>query len=327
MSDLMTRPPLSNAFRAVALFALLSVLPQITSAGIPGIGGLRVLFEADSIYHHIVVAEDADARYLRFDRSYQSGMYLRDTFDSPFLYAAYAHLGLIFQPEPRRVLVVGLGGGSVPKRFWRDYPGAVVAVAEIDPMVVDVAKRYFYLPDSPRLRIAVQDGRQFLRQTRNQYNIIFLDAYFAESIPFHLTTKEFLQLAKSRLAPGGVIVSNIIGALEGPRSALFRAMYKTFAEVFPGLYPFPTAFRGWDDPETLRNILLIASDERGVPGNEILSRARRLSPRMTFSQFLSYAADYYEGTIVTNDVPILTDDYAPVDSLLSVTRWTPPQKP
>lgn len=308
--------------RVVVLVAIATSLAASSIAAIPGVGGLRVLFEADSVYHHIIVAEDAMARYLRFDRSFQSGMYLEDPFDSPFLYAAYAHLSLIFRPQPKNVLVIGLGGGSIPKRLWRDYPGMTIDVAELDPMVVEVAKRFFDVREEPRLRITAQDGRIFLRTTRLRFDMIIVDAYFAESIPFHLTTREFVELAKSRLAPGGVIVSNIIGALEGPRSALFRAMYKTFAEVFPGLYPFPTAFRGWDDPETLRNIMLIASDERGISRAEILNRARRLAPRTTFPQFLNYAADYYERTIVTNDVPALTDDYAPVDSLLPY-HWNP----
>ncbi len=69
--------------RIAALITIILSLAMSAAAGIPGIGGFRVLFEADSIYHHIVVAEDTTARYLRFDRSYQSGMYLHDTFDSP----------------------------------------------------------------------------------------------------------------------------------------------------------------------------------------------------------------------------------------------------
>src|SRR3990172_1390812 len=200
-------------------------------------------------------------------------MYLHDPYSGPFLYVAYAHLGLVFRPEAQRVLVVGLGGGSIPKRFWRDYPAMLIEVAELDPMVVDVAKRFFGVPEDLRLRIVAQDGRLFLRNTRQRYDMIILDAYFAESIPFHLTTREFMQLARLRLAPGGIVLSNVIGALQGPRSRLFRAMYRTMGEVFPGLYPFPTAYRPSADVDVIRNIIVVASGERGLSSEEILRSA------------------------------------------------------
>ncbi len=312
---------------SLALLLIVASPPLPAQAGIPGVGGFQTLFEADSVYHHIVVVEDAVARYLRFDRSIQSGMYLQDPFDSPFLYPAYTHVGLIFRPQAKKVLVVGLGGGSIPRRFWRDYPEMAVQVAELDPKVVEVAERFFGVRQDPRLHIVSDDGRLYLRKTAQRYDIMILDAYFSESIPFHLTTREFLQLAKSRLAPGGVVVSNIIGALEGSRSKLFRAMHRTFGEVFPGLYPFPVAFRPSGETGTIRNIILVASDERGLTREEILRRAQRLTPRVTYKQFLQYAGDYYDGPIAVSDVPILTDDFAPVDTLLPVYRWAPPGSP
>lgn len=312
---------------ASLLLLLILSVPGSSLAGIPGTGGVRVLFETDSVYHHIVVTEDRFARYLQFDRSFQSGMLLDSPFDSPFLYAAYAHLGLILTPQPRRVLVIGLGGGSIPKRYWRDYPETAVEVAELDPMVVDVAKRFFAVREDPRLRIFAQDGRLFLRRTAQKYDIIILDAYFSESIPFHLTTVEFFQLARSRLAPGGVIVSNIIGALEGPRSSLFRAMYKTQAEVFPGRHVFPVAFRPYFDADAVRNIMLVASTEPGLTRTEIMEKARRVAPRVKYREFLKYAGDYYDDPIPVEDVPVLTDDYAPVDTLMPVYHWTPPRRP
>ena len=305
--------------------ALVATLP--VCAGIPGIGGMRVPFEADSVYHHIVVTEDNQARYLRFDRSFQSGMMLADPFESPFLYAAYAHLGLLFAPRAKRVLVVGLGGGSIPKRFWRDYPEMTVEVAELDPMVIDVAKRFFEVREDPRLRIVSQDGRLFLRRTGKTYDLIILDAYFAEAIPFHLTTKEFYTLVRAHLAPGGVVISNLLGQLRGPRSSLFRAMYRTHGTVFPGLYPFAVAYQPDADAAMIRNIMLVATAERGVSRGEILTRAHRISGGVKFPRFVNYAADYYGEPIATNDVPVLTDDYAPVDALIPIYHWTPPKRP
>lgn len=313
--------------RLVVALSLAAVATLPVRAGIPGTGGMRVLFEADSVYHHIGVTEDNEARYLRFDRSFQSGMMLADPFESPFLYADYAHLGLIFAPKTTRVLVVGLGGGSIPKRFWRDYPEMTVEVAELDPMVVDVAKRFFEVRPGPRLRIVSQDGRLFLRRAVKKYDLIVLDAYFAESIPFHLATKEFYTLVRAHLAPGGVVISNLLGQLRGPRSSLVRAMYRTHGTVFPGLYPFAVAYQPDADATMIRNIMLVATAERDVSRGEILTRARRIAERVKYPRFLNYAADYYSEPIAVDDVPTLTDDYAPVDTLIPLYHWSPPKRP
>ncbi|MGH2403322.1 MAG: spermidine synthase [bacterium] len=304
--------------------AIMIVLLAAPAGGAPiPLPTSRVIFEKDSAYHQISVLEDGLNRYLRFNRSFQGGMVLRDPFESPFLYTSYAHLAMVFHPAVRRVLVVGLGAGSIPKRFGRDYPDVSIDTVELDPTVVDVAKRYFEVKDDARQRIIVQDGRVFVRRSEAKYDLIVLDAYFAEGIPFHLATKEFLELVRDHLTPGGIVVSNIIGALEGPQSTLFRALYKTYASVFPGLYPFPTAFGLARNPTETRTIILISMGRSGMRGDEILASARRLRAdgrvRLPLDR---YASDFYDRKVTTDDVPLLTDNYAPVD-ILPVYGWEP----
>ncbi|MGQ0569523.1 MAG: spermidine synthase [Armatimonadota bacterium] len=283
----------------------------------------RVVYEKDSAYHQISVLEDGLNRYLRFNRSFQGGMVLRDPYESPFLYTSYAHLAHLFHPAIRRVLMIGLGSGTIPKRFTRDYPDVLVDSIELDPAVVDVAKRFFEVKEDTRQRIAVQDGRVYLRRSEAKYDLIILDAYFAEGIPFHLATKEFLELARDHLAPGGVVASNIIGALEGADSRLYRALHKTHGSVFPGLYPFPTAFGLARNATETRTIILISSGKTGLKAEEILAAARRLRAEGKVRLPLDrYARDYYDGKILTDDVPLLTDNYAPVD-ILPVHGWEP----
>ena len=84
--------------------------------------GFKVRFAKDTRYHRLVVADDESSRYLRFDSSFQSGMYLGQPFRTRFDYTDYLDLGLAYNPDARRVLFIGLGGGSAPKRFWRDFP-------------------------------------------------------------------------------------------------------------------------------------------------------------------------------------------------------------
>lgn len=308
---------------ALASVVLVAIAAGVGRAAPIALPTQRVLYEKDSAYHQISVLEDGINRYLRFNRSFQGGMVLRDPFESPFLYTSYSHLAHAFHPAIRRVLVVGLGAGSIPKRFNRDYAGLTTDSVELDPAVVDVAKRFFEVREDARHRIIVADGRVYLRRHEVRYDLIVLDAYFAEGIPFHLATREFLELTRDRLAPGGIVVSNIIGALDGPQSRLFRALYKTYGRVFPGLYPFPTAFGVGRNPAETRTIILVATGRAGIRSEEILATAQQLRASGRVRLPLDrYARDHYDRRIPTDDVPLLTDDYAPVD-ILPVYGWEP----
>jgi spermidine synthase len=310
-----------------ALSAAAAVAIIVTAAPVQGgpirLPEQRVIYEKDSAYHQISVLEDGLNRYLRFNRSFQGGMVLKQPFESPFLYTSYAHLSLVFTPGIKRVLLIGLGSGSIAKRFLRDYPDVVVDSIELDPAVVDVAKRFFDVKEDARHRIIVQDGRVYLRRADVRYDLIVLDAYFAEGIPFHLATREFLEIVRDRLTPGGLVASNIIGALEGSNSRLYRALHKTYAGVFPGLYPFPVAFGLARNPTETRTIIVIATGRAGLRPGEILAVAQRLRAEKRVTLPLDrYARDYYDGRIATDDVPLLTDNYAPVD-ILPVYGWEP----
>lgn len=279
----------------------------------------RILFEKDSAYHRIIVYEDGDSRILRFNQSRQSGMYLSDPYRLRFLYTEYASLPLVLKPDPKSVAFIGLGGGSLPKKYRRDYPSLRIDVAEIDPEVVDVAKRFFGFREDDRLRVATEDGRVFLTRRRDaQYDYVFVDAYYSDAIPFHLTTVEFLALVKRRLSPDGVVAWNIIGALNGPRSRLFRSVYKTFQASFPQVYVFPVGGASAFEGGGLGNILVVGSQSMvRLSRDAFVERARALEAAGTVKESVGrHATTLFTGVIPTDDVPVLTDDYAPVDSLL-----------
>ena len=164
--------------------------------------GLRVRLRKDSRYHRITVADDQDSRYLRFDNSFQSGMFLKHPFRTRFRYTDFFDLGLAYDLSARNVLFVGLGGGSAPKRFWRDLRDVRIQVAELDPAVVDAARRFFSLPRDPRLRVSVEDGRRYLVRHDERWDMIAIDAFYADAVPFHLTTREFLELVRQPPAAG-----------------------------------------------------------------------------------------------------------------------------
>jgi spermidine synthase len=279
--------------------------------------GFTVRYAKDTRYHRLVVAEDQLTRYLRFDNSFQSGMYLIDHYDTRFEYTDYLQLGLAYRPSAKSILFVGLGGGSAPKRMWRDFPRLQLHAVELDPDVVDVAHRWFDVPRDPRLKIDVEDGRQFLAHNDDRWDVIVIDAFYADSIPFHLATHEFLELARSRLQPGGVIVTNMIGSLSGDGSRLFRSLLKTYSSVFPTVAVHPVYEPGDRRPDVPRNIILVATE--GAPPSKafLTERWKEIRERTPEAPDLSKAiSDRVERTLRTNDVPLLTDDYAPTDALL-----------
>ena len=279
--------------------------------------GYEVREARDTRYHRMFVLDGAGTRYLRFDNTFQSAMELDDPYATVFDYTDYLHLGLAYAPTARKVLFIGLGGGSAPKRFWRDFPRLGLTVVELDPEVVRVAYRWFELPRDPRLRVTVEDGRRFLRSREERWDLIVVDAYFADSIPFHLATAQFAELLRSRLTPGGVVVSNVIGAVAGPSSRLLRAMAKTYGAVFPTVRLHPVFAEGDRDAGSVRNVILVAT-EGAAPSEAVLAgNWERLRATARKAPDLARAIrDRWDRPLPVDDVPLLTDGYAPTDALL-----------
>jgi spermidine synthase len=281
--------------------------------------GGKIVFQKDTQYHRLAVVDVAGERELRFDSSYQSAMSLEDPYATVIGYTDYMQLGLAYQPAARNVLMIGLGGGTVPKRMWRDFPALSIQVVELDPVVAQVARRYFHLPaDGPRLRTTIEDGRRYLANTERRWDVIMIDAFYADAIPFHMATLEFLELARSRLAPDGVIVTNVIGAISGEDSELFRSIFRTYRAAFPAVVVHPVDGSPGDDGVGVRNLIVVASNNR-VPAKETLvQRSLRRRTRFPSAPDLTQAIrGRWEGEVSSAGVPVLTDDYAPTDALLA----------
>jgi spermidine synthase len=269
------------------------------------------LFEGESLYHHICVTEEDGFRYLAFDetRGTQSAMKISDPIYLHYVYARLAFAGLAFCGEPKEVLLVGLGGASMPKFFRRYYPEATMDIAEIDPMVVEVAKKYFEFIEDPRMKVYVKDGRVFLSKSEKKYDLIFLDAYNTNSIPFHLTTKEFMEEVRRNLKPDGAVVSNIWSPT---LNRYFEAEIKTFQVAFPELYIFPGLSSG--------NFIFIATNRSGqVPKHTVVDRAAQIARERKFPFDLAdlIQSAYQYATKRPVKAEVLTDDHAPVEVLRS----------
>ncbi len=203
----------------------------------------QIVFEKYSSYHHIIVEDISPHRLLRFNRDIQSTMSLEIPYAGGFEYTDFFHVPLVLHPTMDRVLFVGLGGGTGPKDFLAYYPEMQVDVVEIDPMVINVAKEFFAVPEHPRLSIYEQDGRNFLRRSSNRYGAIIVDAYasggpYGAYLPYHLATKEFFEAAASQLITGGAVVFNAIGNHGGMNADVIRDVHTTMRSVFHAVYVF-----------------------------------------------------------------------------------------
>ena len=210
---------------ALSLFGCAHPLPRVLSESRSGHGDL------------IVIEEMAGVRSLRFERHgvIQSLIRIGHPLDLQLAYSKAAMTALALVETPRRILVVGLGGGAMPMFLRTTIPDATIDVVDLDPAVIELARRFFGFREDDRLRAFADDGRAFVEGSDGNYDLIFLDAYGSSDIPRHLATLEFLRTVRERLSPSGVVVGNVFGADLNPS---FGAMYRTYAAAFDQLCVF-----------------------------------------------------------------------------------------
>ena len=267
------------------------------------------MYEHTSPFHRLAVTDNNGVRLLKFERNQQSSMRLDDPFDTDIEYVAYFHIALAVQPAATRVLVIGLGGGSVVKRMWRDYPEMRIDAVEIDAEVAEVAFELFELPRDERIGVFVGDGREYVRTTNETYDIIIIDAFDDDHVPPHLLTEEFLRELRDRLAENGVVAFNLIGSVHGEHSKPFRSFFRTISNVWRNVWMFPVGL--WaNGPIQLAygcNIVLLASDIE-LSAEELLVRiAQRVGGRVSVKSFGLLGKDLYQGQVRSGDVPLLLD--------------------
>ena len=169
--------------------------------------GEKILVSRHSPFNQLVVTEDeAGLRTLRFGESdsRQSVVKPGDPLHLELPYVRVLPFSLAFVRRLSRILVVGLGGGTLPGFFRHAFPELTIDVVDIDPDVLEVAKTYFGFSEDRFLRAHIEDARDYIERYTNCYDLIVLDGFGAETIPPHLLTLEFLQAVRNALAPDGI---------------------------------------------------------------------------------------------------------------------------
>jgi spermidine synthase len=231
---------------------------------------------------------------------------LRDPDDLPVHYTRSMTTALAYPETPAKILMIGLGGGSISTYLGRAMPDVMIDTVEIDPGVINAAKRYFGIRDNGRVKYLAGDGRVFLNRNKQLYDLILVDAYHGGYVPFHLLTKEFYALLKQRLAPGGAAAFNIHDGTK-----LYLSTIKTLKEVFPAVHLYPSG----------EGEVTMVTTAQSAPSEDTLKgRAATLQQRHSFRYPLPrlLAARIEHPSL--DGAELLTDDFAPVNLYGSTGR-------
>ncbi len=274
------------------------------------------IFTGTSPYHNIMVQDQDGLRTLFFDDTMESRMDVKTPYTGEFEYTDYFQMVWLWKSDAKKILMLGLGGASTQKMMVHYHPDVTMETVEIDPMVADVAQKYFaYKPDAHQ-KLNVLDGRQFLVRSKDKYDAILLDAYtqsrYGASIPPHLITQEFFEIAKQHLTPDGVLAYNVITVLKGYNTSdIIASVYHTLKQVFPQVYIF-------EAQSSLNDVIVATMSKDPADFATLKKRAQALvdSKQMTFPAFLDRLTNFQTKPPANYlDAPVLTDDFAPVESL------------
>jgi spermidine synthase len=266
--------------------------------------GDKVVYEGETAQQYVRVVQHQDgSRVLELNEGqaahsfYRPGAYLTDDYWDSLLVLPFASRAT----PPRKIAILGNAAGTAARSYGHFYPQTQVDAVEIDPKLTEIGRRYFDL-HNPRMTVYGEDARPWLQRSSGGYDLIVVDAYRQPYIPFYLATKEFFELARDRLAPGGMVIVNV-GHPVG-NDDLERVLGRTMAESFS------TVLR---DPVEDANSLLIGSNvTAGAAHLRAEMQAKALNPelRETAVKDAFHLAPRLPGGSV------YTDDRAPVEWLI-----------
>ena len=285
----------------LVLLCIAAAAPTIAAE--PGL-----LEKRESLYNNIFIFGDTDNVSMTFGQNKryytESSMKLSDPGALTVDYTRFMTLGVAYPPKLERIAEIGLGGGRTVSYLSASLPDTGILAIELDKDVVELAKKYFKFKETARLRTVVSDGRAFLIKDTDKWDVIMIDAYRGPFVPFHLLTREFYNLVKSRLNPGGVVVQNI-----EPSTMLFDSASATLKSVFPSV----------DLYDGGGNVVAVGYSGPQLPQAELLARAAKAQEKWNPRYDLKTMAG--ERRLLTRPTgKILTDDFAPVETMRAIEK-------
>jgi hypothetical protein len=219
-----------------------------------------------------------------------------DRADPAFLQYGYLRIfdEVVRAADASRLLFIGGGGYTLPRKIEQESPRMLIDVVEIDPAVTRVAYRYFGLPRATRIRTINEDARWFTMREHGMYDVVFIDAFNDLAVPYHLATREYARELRRLLAPRGIVAANVIDDFNQGR---FLASYiRTLQSVFPYV---ALVLEPSDSRKMKRETFVVLASGVPLPSLGALSDA----------DLRAYLA--------RRNAIVLTDDFAPVDQMMA----------
>ena len=287
-------------------FIVLILLPTMSFS--------KVIHSERSLYRNIIVDEKGNQRCLKFNtkssKTNQSCIFTDNPDKLVFNYTKLVFSSLLMIDTPQRVLIIGLGGGTLSNTIHQIYPDAFIDNVEIDPAVTSVAREYFGFIENDKITSATQDGRIFIKRAqlkKQKYDWIILDAFNGDYIPEHLLTKEFFEETQSILTEKGIISANTFSI-----SKLYNHESATYYDVFGD-------FINVANKRNSNRIILAGHTEE--PSKELIkARVEKLTPLLKpFGVDIEELSQNMVSTKDNIDWPkntkVLTDQYSPANLL------------
>ena len=238
----------------------------------------HVVYEGDSPFHHIIIREEGSYRTMYFGpegEEAETAINLENPSLAVFEYPGMMLAALPLFPEGKRVVMLGLGGGFLPNLFQQHLPQYELTVVEIDFLVAELAQTYFGFTPGENVRLAIEDGLIFLaNQPEASCGQIWLDAFSGDYVPDSLSGLKFLELCRSRLTPGGLLVQN----LHQSRPRTFQNQLKTTEAAFGSFVAFDGSHCG--------NAIVVSAAPGGRPWpptwrkTDLVALAKKFGPRL-----------------------------------------------
>jgi len=282
-----------------------------TSAGEENKG---LIYKKDGVYQEIAIYDlvhrenNRPVRLFYQGRSADSGVY-KDSDELLFKYFWYYDIYKILKPQVNNFMLIGTAAYIVPKEIMAKLPDTEMDLVDIEPGLMDLAIKYFDFKPNDKVHDYVDDGRSFLYHSDKKYDYIFGDAFSSfYSMPTHLSTREFFQIAKSKLTEEGIFVGNFIGSLALDEKSVTWSQVKTFKEVFPNSHFIATTDT---KTEEIQNILFVGHNSETKIDMTSPENMAKLGPLSSDLDQKLIDVDAYD----LDRYQILTDNFAPVDYL------------
>jgi len=281
----------------------------------------EVIHSERSLYRNILVEDNGDLRCLKFNvkssKTRQSCLLKSQPQQLVFNYTKQLLTGLLVNSEPKRILIIGLGGGTMSNTLHKLLPDSYIDNVEIDHSVIKVARQYFGFLENEQIKAYSQDGRVFVKRAllkKQEYDWIILDAFNGDYIPEHLMTKEYLEETKRLLSPNGILTANTFSS-----SKLYRYESATYKAVFGDFYQV-------SNPDNSNRIILARNnglDENlsssGTSGKFRDNKAKLANDLLAIGVDAKQLFINMKSTSVyqdwPDDSPVLTDQFSPANLL------------